>query len=117
MCHLYVDSYWVVRITVEQELYYYEKKYTEYSLIEKYKNLTSLIEYYKSLNLDDYRETNILAVGDLEKFVGKDIYNRSFSCEKLLNLEKELHELISRKDFNIDYGLLATNPPNFRQSV
>jgi len=76
-----------------------KKKYTEYSLIEKYKNLTSLIEYYKSLNLDDYRETNILAVGDLEKFVGKD----SFSCEKLLNLEKELHELISRKDFNIDY--------------
>ena len=26
-----------------------------------------------------------------------------FFCEKLLNLEKELHELISRKDFNIDY--------------
>ena len=55
------------------------------------KNLTSLIEYYKSLNLDDYRETNILAVGNLEKFVGKDIYNRSFFCKKLLNLEKELH--------------------------
>jgi len=80
-----------------------KKKYTEHSLIEKYKNLTSLIEYYKSLNLYDYRETNILAIADLEKFVEKDMYNRSFFCEKLLNLERELHELISRKDFNIDY--------------
>ncbi|MCF8494223.1 MAG: hypothetical protein K9G65_02365 [Rickettsiaceae bacterium] len=82
-------------------------KYTEHSLIEKYKNLTSLIEYYKSLNLGDSEETNILYVGNLEKFVRKTmytkVYDRSSCCEKLLKLGEELQELVSRKDFDIDY--------------
>lgn len=84
-----------------------KKKYTEHSLIDKYKNLTSLIEYYKSLDLDDCEKTNILPVVDLEKFVRKavstKVYDRNSCCKKLLKLEEELQELVSRKDFDIDY--------------
>ena len=82
-------------------------KYTEYSLVEKYKNLTSLIEYYSSLNLGDCKKTNILPVSDLEMFVRNimyiEVYDRSACGNKLLKLEDELQELVHRKDFDIDY--------------
>jgi len=82
-------------------------KYTEYSLIEKYKNLTSLIKYYKSLNLGNCEEISILPVSDLEDFVRKIMYtkvsDRNSCSDKLLKLEDELQELVHRKDFDIDY--------------
>ena len=86
-----------------------KQKYTEHSLIEKYQNLTSLIKYYDT-KLSDFNSSKgieILPVYSLEKVI-KDItytkvYDQSYYHRKLSRLEEELKELVSRKDFDLDY--------------
>lgn len=86
-----------------------KQKYTEHSLIEKYQNLTSLIKYYET-QLSDFNGSKgieILPVCILEKAIkgitSTKVYDQSYYYRKLLTLEEELKELVSRKDFDLDY--------------
>ena len=90
-----------------------KKNYTDYSLIQKYKNLKSLIRYYQSQlgecdtplsEMDlEIREKSLFSHLDLEVISNQTLEKKKYYSSVLSSTQVTLEELKFRNDFDIDY--------------
>ena len=75
------------------------KLYTSHHLVQKYKNIKSIIEYHKILvseiELTNYLEDNLIDAQD----------ELEYHAIQIQNFEDELKEILLRKDFNEEYAI------------
>jgi len=82
------------------------KQYTSYHLIQRYKNIKSMIEYHKDL-LSEVEQPGYY-VHDYD-YSEHDLIIKYYTI-KIQNFEDELKEILVRKDFNEEYAISICFP-------